>query len=94
MRITYEKSYNQVDYEHFTKYGSLGLKDTQVFWEYEDLIRANKDKNREEILQIVKDYTPMSKAKLRYDFHENTLSFYAPNKYIFPKFYLIFKDGN
>lgn len=91
MRVEYTKSYSQIDYEYFTKYGSSGFNDTKVFWEYESLIRANKDKNKEEILKLVKDYIPISKAKFRYDFHENTLSFYAPNKYIFPKFYLIFK---
>lgn len=91
MIVEYTKSYSQLDCEHFTKYGSSGFKDTQIFHEYESLIRANKDKTKEEILKLVEDYKPTSKAKLRYDFYDNTLSFYAPNKYIFPKFYLIFK---
>lgn len=92
MEITYTKSYRERNcYNNFTIYDDLGFKDTHIFHEYYCLITGNEYKTKQELIKLIEDYKPKAKSKLRWSLEGETLSFYAPNKYIFPKFYLIFK---
>lgn len=92
MEISYTKNYTKRDYyKHFTIYDDLSFKDTNVFHEYYGLITGNGDKSKEGIIKLIQDYQPESRSKLRWSLEGETLSFYPPNKYIFPKFYVIFK---
>lgn len=91
MIIEYTKSYYQKDCDYFTIYDDLSFKDTNIFWEFHGLISRNKDKNKEELLKIIDGYIPKAKSKYRHSLEGSTLSFYPPNKYIFPKLYVIFK---
>lgn len=91
MEITYTKKYGKREFDHFTSYSDLDFKDTYIFFEYYDLISRNKNKNKEQLLKLIEDYKPKAKSKLRWSLEDSVLSFYPPNKYIFPRFYLIFK---
>jgi len=90
-QIIYSKRYSEKEREHFTVYGDCPVSDTAVFYEYWQLINGNADKTKEELIFLIDSYVPKAKSKLRIGKEENEIGFYAPNKYIFPKFYIRFK---
>jgi len=88
---TMTKTYTERNFQHFILFGDNPFTETQVFSEYWDLIHKNVYKNKEELTQIINDYIPKSKSKIRITSIDNEIEFFAPNKYIFPKFYIKFR---
>ena len=100
MKIEYTKNYIETDCGHFIIYDDLKHNDTIVFYEYKDLISRYKEFNKEGIIKLIDEYIPKAKSKLRISkesflkngVRQHIIGFYAPNKYVFPKFYIQFKE--
>lgn len=88
MQVTYTKSYNETIYKHVTVFDNLTLKTTNIFYEYAKLVRENNSATKEEIKQIIKEYKPEAKSKLRIDYGD-TIEFFRRDRTIFPEFYII-----
>ncbi len=91
MKITYEKQYREQNFKNFTLYGN-GYGGTYVFTEYYDLITSYANATCEELTSVIEYYKPTAKSKLRISYDEKGIEFFKPNKYVFPEFYIIFKD--
>jgi hypothetical protein len=96
MKITYEKRYDETASDNFTLYGGTSYGLTNVFYEYYSVLKAlaREHRAKEEVIQKIKEYKPTAKSKLRIGYSENEVEFFKPNRYIFPEFYIIFKDKN
>lgn len=91
MKIEYSKKYDAKHFTHFSLHGECPIGETLVFFEYWQLITNNHLKStKDQILDSVHSFIPKSKAKIRIDYNHNEIEFFAPNKYIFPKFYIKF----
>jgi hypothetical protein len=91
MIVTYEKQYTEQKFDSFTLYSNLSFGSTKVFWEYYNIIKSFSLATKEEITEIIKDYKPEAKSKLRIRFENNEVEFFKENKYVFPEMYIIFK---
>lgn len=100
MIITYNKQYTEQKFEHFNLYSNLSFKSTNVFWEYYNLILSFSSALRlkaspatkEEITEKIRTHKKESKSKLRISFREDRVEFYKMDKFIFPEFYILFKN--
>jgi len=88
MKVQHTKTYSKTNYKYFTIFDNLTLKTTNVFYEYAKLIKENNSATKEEIKQIIKDYKPEAKSKLRIDYGD-MIEFFRKDKTIFPEFYIV-----
>lgn len=91
MKIEYTKSYPQVEYKHFSIYGKLS-NNTAVFYEYYNLLKESSDLAEEELTEKVRSYNKESKSNIRISYSEDRIEFFTCSKYVFPEFYIIFKN--
>lgn len=91
MIVTYTKDYSELNFEYFTVRESKGVINTYVFDEYLNLIKTNGHLNKKDITELVKNWIPIAKSKLRISYNDKEIEFFKPNKYIFPQFYIVFK---
>lgn len=95
MITTITKTYDyQIKRDHYTIFGHPSFKSTNVFHEYYDLIMKCPGVNRLGLIEMIKTFKPLSKARIRVDYDENRIEFFKPNKYIFPEFYIEFKSSS
>jgi hypothetical protein len=92
MVITYNKQYTEQKFKHFNLYSNLSFKSTNVFWEYYNLILSFSSATQEEITEKIRTYKKESRSKLRISFREDGVEFYKTDKFIFPEFYILFKN--
>lgn len=92
MTITYNKEYITQDFSYFNLYGVPSFESTNVFWEYYNLIKSFSSAEKEEIIEKIKTHKKESKSSLNISYTERGIEFFKPKKYIFPEFYILWKD--
>lgn len=81
--------------DNFTLYATKSKNVTAVFYEYLSLIYKNESLGKNGLTAIIKNYKPEARSKARIEYEEDNrlICFYTPEKYIFPVFYINFKDN-
>lgn len=92
---TINKTYRETHHNHYTLYGDCPVNDPAIFFEYWRIVYDNFKCTKDELIGLINSHVPKSKAKIRIDFNGKDMEiteieFFAPNKYIFPKFYVKF----
>lgn len=82
------KSYREEQRSCYTIFGSVNLKDSNVFWEYYDII-TKSDLKKDEIENKIREYKPKSKASISIQYYDDRIEFLKGT--IFPVFYIVFK---
>lgn len=92
MMMTITKKYKETDLGSIILYTDFNSQTTNVFYEYRDVILNCSSFSPAEIIETIKNYRKVSKSNLRVVEEDNGLSFYKPNKYVFPVFRITFKN--